>query len=72
MKYAYETYVNEMLSKSGEPFTPTEYLAAAKLYDLPIVLFWSKNPQVLPAYTLEGNKKDPLYLHKKGILIHRD
>ena len=71
MEY-YKYYVSDNLTKSCEPFTPTEFLAAAKLYNLPIILFWSETPQVLCAFTHEGNAKEPLYICKKGVLAHHD
>ena len=43
-----------------------ELCAAAKLYDMPMV--WKK--QVFNAYTLEGNRRDALYFHKRGMLLH--
>ena len=71
-----ENYLEHIsrFSFSGEVFTPTELLAAAKFYNTPIVCPSIKSDRyliVLNAYTLEGNKRDPIYLHRKGMLVHK-
>jgi hypothetical protein len=55
----YPEYLLSTFSKSGEPFTHVELLAAAKFYNVPIVFAMRESEYYwieLNAYTLEGNK----------------
>ena len=63
----YLHYLSETFSKLGEPFSKVEIEAAAKLYNIPIIF----HKKVFPALTLEGNDQEPLYLHKRGMLVHK-
>ena len=71
----YPEYLLSSFSKSGEPFTHVELLAAAKFYNIPIIYAMKDsdfNWIELNAYTLEGNKQDALYIHRRGMLVHRN
>jgi hypothetical protein len=39
------------LARRGEKFTNTEFMAAAKLYNMPIVVFNGKKTNVFKAFT---------------------
>jgi hypothetical protein len=63
----YSDYLCQEFSKQGSPFSSTELQAAAKLYNMPII--WKEI--VMNAYTLEGNRQDPIYIHSRGMLVHK-
>ena len=63
----YCDYLKEKFSKPGEVFTGVELMAAAKLYNMPMI--WKG--EAFNAFTNEGNQKEAIYLHKRGMLVHK-
>lgn len=72
----FKSFITSKLQNSGEWFTDTEFKAAAKLYNFPIILFSSSGTIINEAFTQQGNAEMPLYiLFRKNhfdVLIHRE
>ena len=60
----------------GKKFKSLEFFAAAKLYDVPIILISLDEVKEFAAYTKDGNQKMPIYILSlssvRMVLIHRD
>ena len=70
----YRPFLINCLKEDQCNLTFTEFRAAAKLYNIPIIILSDGPPQVAEAFTNEGNQGEPLYILQENnhfdMLLH--